>query len=591
MLFGKHINKYYKKYWYLFLIGIVTLIAIDYAQTILPEALGEIVTLFQHGGGSSESQVMPIVWRVVIVALVLAAGRVIWRVSIFSASSRIEMGMREEMFVKSERVSQTYLHQNPVGNIMNWFSTDIESVNELLGWGTIMMVDAFFMSALVIVKMFLVNWFVSIVILVPMLLIVIWGAFVEKFMSERWRQRQKANDELYDFAQENITGLRVIKAFVKEKQQLHAFAKVAWKNREVNIKFARISVIFDVFIELIIGAVFAIALALGGYLAYRSFGGDPLFGLDLDSGQLTTIIGYFGMLIWPMMALGQVFAMRSRAKTSLERISGFLDSDEDIKDPENPVEFTNPRGEIEFRDFHFAYPDADHESIKGVSLKINAGETIGVVGKIGSAKSTLVNSLARLYNVKKGSVFIDGVDIMDAKVSSLRGMIAYVPQDNFLFSDEIRNNIAFGNVNASMEQVYAAATFASVATDIDGFTEKYSTVSGERGVTLSGGQKQRISIARAFLEDAPIMVLDDSVSAVDVKTEEEILHNIREQRKGKTTILVASRVSTVASLNKIAVMKKGVLEAFGTHEELLKTSPTYQKMVRLQELEREAEGQ
>lgn len=591
MLFGKHLNKYYKKYWYLFLIGIVTLIAIDYAQTLLPEALGDIVRAFQSGTAPSEADVMPVVWRVVIVAAILAVGRVIWRISIFSASSRIEMGMREEMFVKSERVSQTYLHQNPVGNILNWFSTDIESVDELLGWGTIMMVDAFFMTTLVIVKLFLVNWFVSIIILIPMILIVIWGAFVEKFMSERWRTRQAANDELYDFAQENITGLRVIKAFVKEKQQLHAFAKVAQKNREVSVKFARLSVIFDVSIEIIIGMVFAIALGLGGYLVYRSFNHEPLFGIDLDAGQLTTIIGYFGMLIWPMMALGQVFAMRSRAKTSLERISGFLDSDEDIKDPENPVEFVNPRGEIEFRDFHFAYPDADHESVKGVSLKINAGETIGIVGKIGSAKSTLVNSLDRLYNVPKGTIFIDGIDIMDAKVSSLRGMIAYVPQDIFLFSDEIKNNIAFSNSNATLEQIADAANFASVAKDIDGFTEKYSTVSGERGVTLSGGQKQRISIARAYLEDAPIMILDDSVSAVDLKTEEEILRNIREKRAGKTTILVASRVSTVASLNRIVVMKKGAVEAFGSHEELLKISPTYQKMVHLQELEREAEGQ
>ena len=180
---------------------------------------------------------------------------------------------------------------------------------------------------------------------------------------------------------------------------------------------------------------------------------------------------------------------------------------------------------------------------------------------------------------------------MDAKVSSLRGMIAYVPQDNFLFSDEIKNNIAFANSNATLEQIADAANFASVAKDIDGFTEKYSTVSGERGVTLSGGQKQRISIARAYLEDAPIMILDDSVSAVDLKTEEEILRNIREKRAGKTTILVASRVSTVASLNRIVVMKKGTVEAFGTHEELLKISPTYQKMVHLQELEHEAEGQ
>ncbi|MBQ7249806.1 MAG: ABC transporter ATP-binding protein [Bacilli bacterium] len=585
MLFGKYINKYYKKYWYLFLIGIVTLVAVDYVQSLLPEALGNIVNMFQ-GGSPEEKAVMDITFNVIGMAFAMAIGRALWRIVIFNASSRIEMGLRDTMFRKSARLSQTYLHKNPVGTILNWFSTDIEAIGELTGFGTVMLVDAVFMSVLVIFKMFFLNWFVSIIILAPMLLVVVWGSLVEKFMSKVWDQRQKSNDELYDFSQENFTGIRVIKAFVKEKQQLHAFAKVARKNKDVNVKFARLSVFFDVCIELLIGLIFGIALALGGYLVWRSFNGEPLFGLDLNAGQLTEIISYFAMLIWPMIALGQIFAMLSRAKASLRRITTFLDSEEDIKNPENAVVLENVKGKIEFRDFTFRYPDSEFDSISNLTLTINPGETIGVVGKIGSGKSTLVNAIARLYNVEEGTVFVDDVDIMHADIGSLRDSIGYVPQDNFLFSDEIANNIAFAeNGIPTMDRIQEAASFANVHDDINSFPGQYKTVSGERGVTLSGGQKQRISIARAYYKDAPILILDDSVSAVDTKTEEGILKNIREKRAGKTTILIASRVSTVSKLDRILVLNEGKLEAFGTHAELMKSSPTYSKMVMLQELE------
>ena len=589
MLFGKYINRYYKKYWYLFLVGIIVLVSIDYVQTLLPELLGDIVNMFQ-GGTATEDAVMQITINVIGIAFVMAIGRALWRVLIFNASSRIEAGIRDQMFRKSERLSQTYLHRNPVGTILNWFSTDVEAIGELTGFGTIMLVDAFFMSTVVIVKLFFLNWFVSIIMLVPMLLIVLWGTLVEKIMSRKWDARQKANDELYDFSQENFTGIRVIKAFVKEKQQLHAFAKVAKKNKDVNINFARISVFFDVAIEVLIGLIFSIALALGGYLVYMTFVGEPLFGLNLNAGQLTQIISYFAMLIWPMIALGQIFSMLSRAKASLHRITVFLDSEEDIVNPENAIELKDVKGEIEFRDFTFRYPDSDYDSISGLTLTIKPGETIGVVGKIGSGKSTLVSALARLYNVKEGSVFIDGVDIMKADIGSLRDAIGYVPQDNFLFSDEIANNIAFSSPGAPMERIEEAASFANVHDDIKSFPAQYKTVSGERGVTLSGGQKQRISIARAFFKNAPILILDDSVSAVDTKTEEGILANIREKRAGKTTILIASRVSTVSKLDRIIVLNEGKLEGFGTHKELLKSAPTYQKMVMLQELEGEKEA-
>lgn len=296
------------------------------------------------------------------------------------------------------------------------------------------------------------------------------------------------------------------------------------------------------------------------------------------------------MMIWPMIALGQLVSMRSRAKTSLKRVNAFLDQPEDIQSPENAVVLKDAKGKVEFKDFSFNYPSNDKNVLKGVSLTINPGENIGVVGKIGSGKTTLVNTLLRLYNIEKGKVFIDDTDIMDCDVDSVRAAIGYVPQDNFLFSDKVKNNVAFSDCDAEFERICEAAEFADVHENIIEFSQGYDTVSGERGVTLSGGQKQRISIARAYLKDAPIMILDDSVSAVDVKTEENILRNISQKRAGKTTVVIASRVSTVANMDRILVLSDGEVEAFDTPEKLAEISPTYKKMVVLQQLENEVEG-
>ena len=317
-----------------------------------------------------------------------------------------------------------------------------------------------------------------------------------------------------------------------------------------------------------------------------------MFGkqIDMDIGKLVTFTGYFDLLIWPMIAMGQIISMYSRAKTSLKRITVYLDEKEEIKDDDQAKELTGVKGNIVFDNFSFTYPGSKTPSLQNISLEIKEGETIGIVGKIGCGKTTLVNSLLRLYNIENNSIKIDGNDIMSCSIKSARDSIAYVPQDNFLFSDKIKNNIGFSDESVSQEAIVKAAIFADVHGDIEKFSEGYETVSGERGVTLSGGQKQRISIARAYIKNAPIMILDDSVSAVDVKTEETILKHISAERKGKTTLVVASRVSTVNHLDKIIVLNNGTLEAFGTPQELMKTSQTYQTMVYLQELEKEVEG-
>ena len=593
MLFGKHINRYYLKYAPLFILGILALVAVDIIQLLVPEYLGEVVKILQTPD-SDRQRIFTLGIYVLIVAAGMFLGRFLWRVTLFNAAFRIEADMRHKMFLKAESLPRQYYHETKVGSIMSWFTNDLETINEYFSWGTIMMVDAIFLGVFTVIKMVRLDVWMTVICFAPLLLVAVWGFLCERFFMKRWDERQKAYDKVYDFAQENFTGIRVIKAFVKETKEIHAFAKIAKKNADANISFVRLSVLFDVFIEIIISLIFTSVLAFGGWFVWSFINGQavPIFGheVNLTADKLVVFTGYLDILIWPMIALGQIVPMRSRSKASLKRVSNFLDAEIRVNSPEDAIKLENARGEIEFKNFSFHYPTYDASSLKNVSLTIKPGETVGIIGKIGCGKTTLVDVLLMMYNVEPGTLFVDGNDIMSLDIASLRNQIAYVPQDNFLFSDTIQNNINFGLADGTEEDAIRGAKFAGVDEDISAFKEGYQTVSGERGVTLSGGQKQRISIARAYVMNAPIMILDDCVSAVDTKTEETILHNIMDERKDKTTIVVASRVSTVAHLDKIIVLNDGYLEAFDTPKNLLKSSPTYQRMVKLQELQAEVEG-
>ena len=369
------------------------------------------------------------------------------------------------------------------------------------------------------------------------------------------------------------------------------FSKIARKNKNADIKLGVINVAFDVVIILLIEGIVSLIIGLGGYFVYLAATGKPahLFGVDvkLTTAELVTFLNYFVVLVWPLIALGSVITMHARAKTSYKRIERFMDAPEIIKDKYNAIELKDVKGKIELRNLSFSYENDENYVLKDVSFVINPGENIGVVGRVGSGKSTLVSLLSRLYNVKEKTMFFDDKDVMDCTVKSVRQAVAPVPQDNFLFSMSVEDNIRFGNEDSSFEDVKSAAEFSDVAKDVEGFTNKYQSMTGERGISLSGGQKQRIAISRAFIKDAPIMILDDSVSAVDIDTEEKILENISNLRKGRTTIIISSRVSTVSKLDKIVVLNDGKLEAFDTPKNLLKISPTYKKMVELQKLEDE----
>lgn len=587
MIFGKHINKYYIKYGGRLLIGLIALIAVDYLQLIIPNLYQMVIN------GMNEGYVMVdgvqvafdmnflldrICMPLVGIILSIVFGRFLWRVAIFGAAIKVESDLRNRMFDHAKDLSREYYQVNKVGNLMSLFTNDLDTIQECYGWGFLMFFDATFLGGLAFIKMWNMDRVLTIFSMIPMAVLLGCSKVVADYMAKKWEIRQEAFSKLSDFSQESFSGIAVIKAFVKEAKELMAFKVLNRENEETNINYTKSAVLLRILVTLFIESVICVILGYGGYLVYQG---------RFNAGQLVEFIGYFNSIVWPIMAVADLIDMTSRGKASLKRISELLDAKQDVVDRADVKPLTEIQGNIEFRNLTFHYPDGEYDALEDISFTINAGENVGLIGKTGSGKSTLVDLILRTYNVPDGTIFIDGHDVNTVPIRDVRAGCAYVPQDNFLFSDTIENNISFGVDEKSHASVIKAAALADVDSNIKGFQQGYGTVLGERGVTVSGGQKQRISIARALMKNAPILILDDSVSAVDTKTEKTILENLRETRAGKTTILIAHRISTIEKMDKILFIDAGKMVAVGTHKELYETCEDYRKMVELQRLEEE----
>jgi len=587
MIFGKHINKYYLKYGPMLLLGLVALVAVDYLQLEIPKLYGMVVNGMNMGYVELDGVrmtfdfdfvldhiCMPMVW--VILAMVF--GRFLWRVCFFGSAILVEKGLRDQMFDHAKDLSREYYQVNKVGDLMSLFTNDLDTVQECFGWGVMMFFDAVMLGILAMLNMWQMDRMLTLLSLIPMGLLMASATIVGKQLGKKWDIRQEAYSRLSDFSQESFSGIAVIKAFVKEGKELWAFKGLNVENEQANMDHTKASVMFRVLVTMFVESVICVILGYGGYLVWKG---------DFNAGQLLEFIGYFNAVIWPIMAVSELIDMTSRGKTSLDRLGDLLDAEITVKDRPGVKELKDIRGGIEFRNLTFRYPDGEFNALEDVSFTIAPGENVGLVGKTGSGKTTLVDLILRTYNVPDGTLFVDGVDVNDVTIRSVREGCAYVPQDNFLFSDTIEANISFGVKDPGRAAVVNAATLADVHSNIKEFQQGYGTVLGERGVTVSGGQKQRISIARALMKDAPILILDDSVSAVDTKTERTILENLRETRAGKTTILIAHRISTIEKMDKILFIEDGRLAAVGSHAELYESCLAYRKMVDLQRLEEE----
>jgi len=597
----KFVSNYIYRHRFRYIAGIITLFIVDFANLFIPKLTGSITDgltarILDWDG------VVKLLIGILALGLTLAIGRFLWRYFLFGCARMIEMEIRNDMFAHLEEMSVEYYNEHKTGDLMTRFTSDLNAVRMAIGPAVIAMFDAVVMTVMVIAQMMTyVNVKLTLLTLIPMLIICLGEIYYGKIMHPKYLTRQEAVSDLTDYVQESFSGVRVIKAFVRERAQLKEFAKVNANTRDKTLNVVKLQSIIIPLLDVVIGLSSLITLIYGGYLA--------LVG-DITLGRFVAFNQYIGMLVWPMLACGDAINMFSQGFASADRIKQVFDEKPEITDALvmgnaasstantpagnasdlslNSDSQSTPfqiRGEITFSHLTFLHKGHTEPTIKDLNLKVPAGTTLAIIGRTGNGKSTLVNLLLRLYNTKPGMILIDGRDINTIPLKELRENIAYVPQDNFLFSDTLKSNIAFGAEDEDMDRIVRATRDACIHDSIAAFPDGYETIVGERGVTLSGGQKQRSSIARALMKNAPILILDDALSAVDTDTEEHILHNLKKNRQGMTTILIAHRISTIQNADMILVLEDGEAKEVGNHAQLMEKHGIYRDMFEKQQLE------
>ena len=579
---------YLMRYKWHYVAGVLVLLIVDLAGLYLPQYIGEIIdgltsgTLDMAGVGS-------ILLKILLVGLIMMAGRFGWRYFIIGASRGVEYHLRNDMFAHVETLSARYYNSHKTGDLMAHFTNDLQAIRQAVGMAVITTFDAVIMTIMVLVKMIVyVDLKLTILAFIPLTLVAVACYFFGIESKKRQTKRQEAFSDLSDRVQESLAGIRVVKAFVQEEKDFEAFEAASRNSMEKNLSMVKLRAVIGPVFDTITGLSILVTLIFGGRMVLNG---------QVSIGQFVAFNSYIGMLVWPMIACGDCVNMFSQAVAAFKRIALIFEEKPDIVDKSTQdMQGVELKGEIVMKNLTFTYPDGELPVLENLDLQIAAGETLAILGRTGSGKSSLADLLLRVYDCERGMLLLDGRPIEDYPLPVLHRDIAYVPQDNFLFSDTLEENIAFGLEERLEEhpeirdQIRQAAKDACIHDNIMGFPEQYATMVGERGVTLSGGQKQRSSIARALLMDAPILILDDSLSAVDTDTEEKILENLVRLRKGKTTIIIAHRISTLQKADHIAVLTEGKLTEYGTHEELLKLGGFYADIYEKQQLEQELEG-
>lgn len=615
---GPSLIAYMRKYIWQYIGGLICLLGVDFLELYIPQLTGAITDGLTAGGFPLRTLLIDVL-LIILIASLVAVMRFGWRVLMFGASRRVERDLRVDLYTHLTNLSTRFHQTHKTGDLMAYFTNDMDAIRMAVGPGILTTVDAIALTAMVLVKMILyVDLKLTLLAMIPLLVILFGGRSYGKVMSRRTERKQAVFARLSDQVQESLSGVRIIKAFVQEAQELRAFETVNREARAANLHVVRLRAIMIPLLDTLIGMASALTLLYGGYLVIHG---------SITLGKFVAFESYVMTLVWPMMAAGESITMVSQGSASWRRIrSIFAEQAEIVDDDLTDSSMTELGGSISFRDLHFRYTPSTPEVFKGFSAEIPEGATVGLLGRTGCGKSTLASLLTRLYNVEPGQIAIGGIDIRAIPLSSLRENIACVPQENILFSDTIQTNIAFGTRTLDkappeeeqpfkifirqgeaadqwveqeitergnlmdrkwndLDEVQSAAKAADIHDNIMDFPKQYATVVGERGVTLSGGQKQRSSIARALLKDAKILILDDALSAVDTDTEERILTALKQLRAGKTTILIAHRVSTVQYADQIIVMEDGVCAEQGTHEDLLKQGGHYARLYEQQQLE------
>ena len=550
-----------KKHAAAYLAGLATLFVVDYVNLFVPQYMGEVTDGLEAQLLDARG-VLLLCGRIVLCGAVVLVGRFFWRYFIFGSARKIERELRDLLFEKLETLPQRYYHEHKTGDLMSYFTNDLEAVRMAIGPAVVTCFDSTVLTLLVLYRMLArVSVALTLYTLIPMGVLAVFGYFFGEAIERRYARMQKAFAGLSDYVQESVSGERVVKAFVQEGRQAEAFRAVNENKRRATMDVVRLDAAFGPILHFLVGLTYVIAIVVGGW--YTMLG-------DMSLGAFIEFNMYIGQLVWPMLALGDSITLISQGVAGLDRLHEVTDEESDVTDDPEPDDVRGLTGQISVRNLSFAYQDGLPDALRDVSVEVAPGETLAVMGRTGAGKTTLVNLLCRVYDATGGSIRFDGHDVRKIPLRVLRESIAYVPQDNFLFSSTLADNIAFGRPDAAREQIEAAARDADIHDSIMSFPEGYDTMVGERGVTLSGGQRQRGSIARALLKDSPILILDDALSAVDTDTEETILRNLKRARRGKTTIIIAHRVSTVQNADRVLVLDEGGVAEYGGHDELLR---------------------
>lgn len=576
----KHLKEFFTEHKWKYLSGIIVLVLVDALQLITPKLLGHLTDALGSGTLSMEA-IYFYIGIIILLAILVAVCRYIWRMLVLGSSRSLEYWLRNRLFSHLELMAPNFFNKHKTGDLMAHATNDINAVRMAFGLGIVMITDAIFLtSATVIIMVVTIDIRLTAAALLPLPVIAAVMIFFGKMVQNRFTNVQEAFSSLTDMVQESISGIRVIKSFVQEKREIEKFSTFNDGYVKRNMELIKVWGLMFPMVAFIGSLSFLLALYFGGMLVIDE---------QLSLGQFVSFVAYLGLLTWPMMAVGWVINILQRGIASMKRINEILDTAPEILDGKAVLDLNDYKPNLEFRNLSFTYPGAASPALTGINLTIKEGTTLAIVGKTGSGKTTLVSLLLRLYNTNPGELLVDGVDINAMPMKVLRRNIGYVPQDNFLFSVSIRDNIAFSDPSMDMDRVIAASKIAQVYDNVMDFPDKFDTILGERGVTLSGGQKQRVSIARAVAKDPKIIILDDSLSAVDTKTEEQVLAGLKGVMSSKTAIIIAHRISTIKDADEIIVLDEGRIVERGTHEKLVKIDGLYNSIYQKQLLEEKIE--